>query len=100
MYLVDVIYTEEGADRAAELRSEHYRYFGPFFDRGTFLFGARRVPPTGGVILVEGTTREELEDILAGDPYAKAGVATYTIGELLPTKVTGSLSHVITVQPA
>jgi len=51
-----------------------------------FLISGRLVPRTGGMILARCVNRDELERILAEDPFHTASAATYDIKAFSPTK--------------
>lgn len=65
---------------------EHVRFLDRNFEAGHFLASGRRVPRTGGVILARQMEKENLEEILLGDPFQKNDVATYEIVEFTPSK--------------
>jgi uncharacterized protein YciI len=52
-----------------------------------FIASGRKVPRTGGVILRNVKTRDELEAILVKDPFHLAGIADYDIVEFIPSMV-------------
>lgn len=99
MFIITITYTTTDAEALAALRPSHYAYFGPHFDSGLFLLGGRLVPPTGGVMVAQGADREVIEEIFSGEPYFQAGLSTYLIQEVLPTKVAAPLAGAITAQP-
>ena len=53
---------------------------------GVFLAWARRTPPVGGV-LIAAADRAVLEEIVAADPYVRAGVARAEIVEFNPANI-------------
>jgi hypothetical protein len=46
----------------------------------------RQDPPVGGVILLNVTDQAQADEIIAEDPYVKAGAAEYTALGWLPTR--------------
>jgi uncharacterized protein YciI len=62
---------------------------------GKFLASGRKVPKTGGVILCSVKTRDELEAILAKDPFHIAGIADYEIIEFIPSMVAEGFEKLI-----
>ncbi len=58
---------------------QHYR-------NGTFLVSGPREPRTGGLILAQGKTPEELLALLQDDPFHRAGVAEYEVLPFQPVK--------------
>jgi len=53
--------------------------------RDSFLFPARSFH-SGGIIVTMPMSREEVEAILAEDPFVREGVSEYDIREMKPTK--------------
>ena len=53
----------------------------------------RKQPRTGGVILMQASGREQVEKLIAEDPFHREGVAKYTITEFIPTKVAEGLEN-------
>ena len=86
MFIVSLTYTAplEEIDR---LLKAHAEYLKDEYARGSFLASGRKVPRTGGIILSNIESRDELKEILANDPFHKAGVATYEITEFAPSMV-------------
>ena len=77
------------------LLDAHRRYLDDNYARGVFLASGRRMPRTGGVILARAAGREVLAAILAEDPFARAGAASYEIIEFLPGKVAPGLEGLL-----
>jgi len=73
------------------VRAEHVTYLERLAAQGTVLAWARRDPPTGGVLLAAVPDRATLEQILADDPYIKAGLAKPEIVAFSPKNVRVSL---------
>ncbi|MFI9721977.1 YciI family protein [Streptomyces sp. NPDC052396] len=73
-------------DRIDALLTAHYAHVDRYFANGTFVLAARRQPRTGGAFLARGVNREELEAILAEDPFISSGAATCELFELQPTR--------------
>lgn len=55
------------------------------YAKGNFLMSGRKVPREGGVIIAQGDSRPEVEELIRQDPFHKAGVARYDITEFAPT---------------
>jgi uncharacterized protein YciI len=56
---------------------EHRRLLDRHYAAGHFLASGPQVPCTGGVILAKGLSREELDGVLAEDPFYRERLATY-----------------------
>lgn len=65
---------------------EHRGFLDRHYAAGHFLASGPRVPRTGGVILVKSLSREELDDVLAEDPFYREKIASYQVIEFNPTK--------------
>ena len=73
------------------VRAEHVAHLERHAAEGTVLAWARRDPPLGGVLVAAAPDRASLEQVLAHDPYVKAGVATPEIVEFNPANLRMSL---------
>ncbi len=58
------------------LMRDHVAWLDEHYDGGRFVVSGRRVPRTGGVIVARGDDRDEIERIVASDPFVAGGVAT------------------------
>ena len=74
------------------LLEAHVEYLEKNFADGYFLAAGRRVPRTGGVILAKAENLDELQNLLAKDPFAQEGAANYEIVEFYPTKTANGLN--------
>jgi uncharacterized protein YciI len=70
----------------------HREFIGKHTAAGIFIVSGRRVPRTGGVILAQGVTREDLLEILRQDPFHRLGVARHEVIEFTPTMTLPSLA--------
>ncbi|WP_325894279.1 YciI family protein [Grimontia sp. NTOU-MAR1] len=52
---------------------------------GKFIISGRKVPRTGGVILVNAANTDEVDAIIREDPFHVAGVADYDVTEFVTT---------------
>lgn len=63
----------------------HVEFLNEQYANGNFLASGRKVPRTGGIILSNITDKEELQKIIALDPFNQNGVADYEIVEFVPS---------------
>ena len=70
-------------ERIQELVPAHREYLRERLAGGQLVVSGRRVPWTGGVIVLRGT-REEAEAAVAADPFTQAGVAETELVEFEP----------------
>jgi uncharacterized protein YciI len=66
--------------------AEHRSFLDRHYAAGHFIASGPQTPRTGGVILIKDLAREELDTILAEDPFHREKVASYQIIEFSPTK--------------
>jgi uncharacterized protein YciI len=62
-------------------------------EAGRILMTARQVPLTGGLILAEGASAEEMREMIAEDPFHTSGVAEYEVLEFQPARVTAGMEE-------
>lgn len=65
----------------------HLAFLDEHYASGLFVASGRKVPRTGGVILISGDDRARVLDALAQDPFQRGGVAEYELVEFVPTKM-------------
>jgi uncharacterized protein YciI len=80
MFIVHLTYSDPEATWA--LRDAHSAWGRANAARGRTLLSGPLVPRTGGIIVADVESREELDAMLREDPYAKAGT-TYEIFEFI-----------------
>lgn len=73
----------------------HVEYLDAHYAAGDFLVSGKKVPRTGGVILMHCQNRAEVDAIITQDPFYIAGVASYEVIEFVPTKAAESISFLI-----
>ncbi len=74
---------------------EHIEYLNTQYAAGNFILSGRKEPRTGGVIISTLNSREELNNILAQDPFHREGIASYEVTEVVPTKASKQLEFLI-----
>ena len=94
MFIVSLTYKRslEEVDRHLDA---HVAYLKQEYANGNFIASGRKVPRTGGVILCNVKTRDELDAILAKDPFHLAGIAEYDIMEFIPSMVAEGFEKLI-----
>lgn len=91
MFVINLTYTCDLSEVEKHLAA-HIEYLDQQYAAGIFLASGRKVPRTGGIILAVAESREQLEQILANDPFAIHQLANYEIIEFIPTKTANALS--------
>lgn len=66
-----------------------------YYAQGVFIASGRKVPRTGGIILVKSIAREELDKILSEDPFT--AVAHYSVTEFVPSMAIESVDALKTL---
>lgn len=84
MFIVTVTYVAD-LDQVDALIPAHREWLDGHYAAGRFVASGPQVPRTGGLIIARGD-RDELDSILATDPFSLAGVATYAVIEFTPVK--------------
>jgi uncharacterized protein YciI len=83
MFLVDMNFLD--MDKiTVELTHQHKTYLEREYQSNNLLFGGRKVPRTGGVLISQHATEQELRQILDSDPFIKSGAVSYSITEFIP----------------
>lgn len=91
MFIVSLTYIKP-LEEVDALLTEHVAYLNEQYALGNFLASGRKVPRTGGVILARGASREDIETIIALDPFYRHEVAAYEITEFSPTMTSPELA--------
>jgi uncharacterized protein YciI len=90
MFVVTLTYTAP-LSRIDELITEHRAWLDRGYAAGVLLASGAQEPRVGGVLLARAVSRVELDAVLAEDPFARAGVATYQVVRFTPTKSVSEL---------
>ncbi|MFG2352959.1 YciI family protein [Streptomyces sp. NPDC048521] len=92
MFLVELTYTAP-LDAVDALVPAHVAWLDEQYEKGFFLASGQKSPDDGGVILAVAEDRARIEEIVAGDPFAVAGVCAYRVTEFIATKTAPELAH-------
>ncbi len=84
MFVVSLTYTKDLSEVDKHIDA-HIAYLEKYYALEKFVASGRKVPRTGGIILVNMENRAELDRILAEDPFHIADVADYEVTEFVPT---------------
>ena len=86
MFILNLHYSKPLSEVDAYLDA-HRNYLKHYFDEGLFIAAGRKIPATGGVILLHADSRQQVEAVLKEDPFYQAGVAEYELIEFTPGRV-------------
>ena len=78
LYLVLIEYRADLVTIDA-LMADHMAFLTKCYDAGVFIVSGRREPRTGGVILATAPSRDDVEAIMALDPFVANGAATFEV---------------------
>ncbi|MFF9851474.1 YciI family protein [Streptomyces litmocidini] len=90
MFVVTVTYTAP-MDEVDLWRPAHGDWLNQLISRRLLLVAGRQVPLVGGVYLAPRMPAEELDGLLATDPYVLNGVAAHTVVEFTPLLIAAGL---------
>lgn len=95
MFVITLKYTAplEAIDTALDAHAE---WLDAQYTAGVFLASGRQQPRVGGVILAAAAPRDEIERLVALDPFHTLGLAEHEIVEFLPTRTALELAEFLT----
>ncbi|MGW8959478.1 YciI family protein [Paenibacillus sp. NPDC055715] len=85
MYIVSLKYVKP-LNEVERYLEEHVKFLDKHYQAKNFVFSGRKVPRTGGVILVNVQSKDVLENILNEDPFYMNQIAEYEITQVEITK--------------
>jgi uncharacterized protein YciI len=65
-------------EQLAQLVPEHHAFLQRGYDAGNFLFSGPQIPAHGGFLVARAESREALDQLLASEPFVKAGKMRFT----------------------
>ncbi|WP_225828351.1 YciI family protein [Streptomyces naphthomycinicus] len=92
MFVLELTYTAP-LDAVDAVLPDHVVWLEEQYEKGVFLASGRKNPRDGGVILAVGEDRDRIERLVAGDPFAVAGVCAYRVTEFIATKTAPELAR-------
>ena len=94
MFLVDMNFLD--MDKiTVELTHQHKDYLEREYQSHKLLFGGRKVPRTGGVLISQHATEQELKQVLDSDPFIQSGAVSYSITEFIPVMASKDYTHLL-----
>lgn len=94
MFIVNLTYKVE-LERVDQFLDEHIEFLNKQYELGNFLASGRKIPRTGGIILSNVESIEDLERIIEKDPFRKNELADYQLTEFIPSKTCEKLNFLI-----
>ena len=74
MFIVELIYKAELSEIDSHMAA-HVAFLKEQYAAGRFVMSGRKVPRDGGIIVATAQSREELEAVMAADPFVARGLA-------------------------
>jgi uncharacterized protein YciI len=84
VFIVSLTYKTELSEVDQYIK-DHLIFLEKYYAAGKFIASGRKVPRTGGVILVNASSKSEVDSIIKEDPFHIANVANYEVTEFIPT---------------
>lgn len=94
MFIVNITYSKPASAVDAQ-RAAHKAYIEQHFAAGTFVLSGRKDTRDGGVILVDIPSREELQTIIAQDPFHIHALADYQVIQFKPGSAAPALKSLL-----
>ena len=85
MYIIDLNYIVP-LEELDQHMAAHVKYLRKYYKKDVFVASGRKVPRTGGIILALAASTQEVEDIIAEDPFYKHELAEFTITHFLTSQ--------------
>ncbi len=80
MFVIELVYTADLSEIDAHMKA-HVAYLDKYYAAGNFVVSGRKLPREGGIILAVGSSRAEIERIVAEDPFHEHGLAEFKVIE-------------------
>lgn len=85
MFLIILKYTN-GLDKVNQHLEAHRAFLDKYYGLNKFICSGAQVPRVGGVILCSAASRDEVNQIVAEDPFYQNQAADYEVIEFNPVK--------------
>lgn len=97
MFLVDMQFTDL-EKITPELTDAHRAYLAAQYQNNQLMFGGRKVPRTGGILLSLHQDKAELVAMLEADPFRQSGAVSYSITEFVPVMAAPKYAEVLGIR--
>lgn len=94
MFLINMTFTDM-EKITPELTEQHRNYLEQEYRSNKLMFGGRKVPRTGGIIISQHDSEQELIQVLNLDPFIKSGAVSYAITEFIPVMASKEYAHIV-----
>lgn len=97
MFLVDIHFTDL-EKITPELTDAHRAYLAAQYQHHQLMFGGRKVPRSGGILLSQHQDKAELVTMLEADPFMQSGAVRYSITEFVPVMAAPPYAEVLGIR--
>jgi uncharacterized protein YciI len=94
MFIIDLHYIVPLEELDLHM-NDHMKFVRACYKQNIFIASGRKIPRTGGIILALAKSKEELQSIMAEDPFCKLKLATCAITEFQTSQSHPELKKVI-----
>jgi uncharacterized protein YciI len=94
MYVVLLKYVKP-IEEVNRVVAPHRAYLDTLLASGVLIASGPQNPRTGGVFLIKGIDKVELDEVIAKDPFKIEGIAEYTVVEFDPIKKVPALEGLL-----
>ncbi|MBB6331473.1 uncharacterized protein YciI [Chryseobacterium sediminis] len=85
MFIISLTY-KSSIENVERLIPQHNIFLDKHYESGRFIASGRKEPRTGGIIIANAKSKNEIEQIISEDPFYIHQVADYDITEFIPSK--------------
>jgi len=94
MFLIDMNFNNL-EEITPELTKRHKAHLDREYKSKKLMFGGRKIPRTGGIIISKHSDIETLKLVLNEDPFIKSGAVSYSITEFDPVMASEEFEQVL-----
>ncbi|MGH1519213.1 YciI family protein [Chryseobacterium sp. JK1] len=85
MFIISLTY-KTSIENVESFIPQHNVFLTKYYELGHFIASGRKEPRTGGVIIGNAASKDEIEKIISEDPFYIHQIADYEITAFVPTK--------------
>ena len=85
LWIIESTYLKRG-DELAAVTPRHRAWLDQHYVSGVFLTSGRKLDGTGGILVAQAESQEQLEAIFRDDPFVLEGCSTYKYTAFTPVK--------------
>ena len=94
MFLVNITFIN--IDKITpELTAQHRSQIEKEYLKNKLMFGGRKVPRTGGILISKHSSQKELETVMNNDPFILSGAVSYDIIEFIPVMASEEYKQIL-----